>query len=164
MTVDVTKVKGRRRVHFDSPEAIYEEALRLSRGPLRQLGNLNLAQTCGHLAIWMNLSIDGGIPMDPQPWQKFIARLFKSMILSHPLPAGYKLPQRAQQILVPESDRELGSALEELRQAVERLRLEERRCDSPMLGRLSRQEWDALHCRHAELHFSFLLPEGPEST
>ena len=28
------------------------------------------------------------------------------------------------------------------------------------LGAMTREQWDQLHCRHAELHLSFLIPEG----
>ncbi len=45
-----------------------------------------------------------------------------------------------------------------LRQAIHRLQTEEKRAPNPVLGKLTREEWDRLHCRHAELHLSFLVP------
>jgi hypothetical protein len=30
---------------------------------------------------------------------------------------------------------------------------------SPVLGRLSHEQWVQFHCRHAEMHFSFMHPE-----
>ncbi len=159
MPVDVTKVKNRRKVHFEQPRDIIAEAEALAQGPLQQLGNLSLGQTCGHLATWMNLSIDGGIPMEAPPLLRVFARLFKEYLLSRPLPAGYKLPARAKEVLIPLPEISSEAGLEQLRAAVQRLEREEQRVPSPMLGPLSRSDWDRLHCRHAELHFSFLRPE-----
>jgi hypothetical protein len=36
------------------------------------------------------------------------------------------------------------------------LKTEPQRHPSPFFGTLTNEEWDALHCRHAELHLSFI--------
>lgn len=156
--VDVRKVQGRRSVHFEQPEDILAEAEKLAQGPIRQLGNLSLGQTCGHLAEWMELSIDGGIPLDAPWWLKLVARSLKRLMLSRPLMAGYRLPPKAEAVLIPAADTAAAAGIEHLRSALLRLRSESRRVPSPLLGPLSVEEWNRLHCRHAELHFSFLLP------
>ncbi|MEX2545983.1 MAG: DUF1569 domain-containing protein, partial [Phycisphaeraceae bacterium] len=58
----------------------------------------------------------------------------------------------------PEVSTEEGLA--RLRVAAERLNREPARAPSPLLGQLSRREWDQLHCRHAELHLGFVVPGG----
>lgn len=158
MPVDVTKVRNRRQVHFERPRDILADAEALSRTPIQQLGNMSLGQSCGHLATWMNLSIDGGIPMDVPRWLKFLARLFRSYLLSRPLAPGYKLPESARKILIPEPELGVEEGLRRLAAAVARLETEEQRVPSPLLGQLSRADWDRLHCRHAELHMSLLRP------
>ena len=48
--------------------------------------------------------------------------------------------------------------LQSLRQAIHRLQTETQRAPNPVLGPLSIEEWNQLHCRHCELHLSFLVP------
>jgi hypothetical protein len=40
------------------------------------------------------------------------------------------------------------------------MKAEPQRFPSPFLGELTREQWDQLHCRHCELHLSFILPES----
>jgi hypothetical protein len=49
--------------------------------------------------------------------------------------------------------------LNELRAAIDRLNREPKRAPSPVFGKMTREEWDQLHLRHAELHLSFFVPE-----
>ncbi len=46
-----------------------------------------------------------------------------------------------------------------LKTAIQPLHLEPQRMPSPFLGKLTKDEWDRLHMRHAELHLSFFVPE-----
>jgi hypothetical protein len=49
--------------------------------------------------------------------------------------------------------------LQLIRAAIGRMKTESTRFPSPFLGELTRDQWDQLHCRHCELHLSFLIPE-----
>ena len=42
--------------------------------------------------------------------------------------------------------------------AIERAGSQRMKHPSPVLGKLSHEQWEQLHCRHAELHLSFLHP------
>ena len=53
----------------------------------------------------------------------------------------------------------LEDGLAHIRNAIHRLQTDPKRVPSAFLGTLTKEEWTQLHCRHAELHFSFLIPE-----
>ena len=50
-------------------------------------------------------------------------------------------------------------ALANFRRAMQRLQTETRRMPHPAFGPLTADEWERLHCRHSELHLSFLVPD-----
>ena len=65
------------------------------------------------------------------------------------------MPKRAEKEIVVDSIDER-KALAHLKQSVQRLKTETDRKPSPILGRLSVDEWNRLHVRHAEMHMSFI--------
>lgn len=158
MSVDTTKAVGRRTLYFERIEEIVADAERVAAGPHRTLGNWSAGQIFMHLARNFDLSIDGGVSA---PWPvKIIARLFlKRRLLRRPMPAGYQLPAKAATQLVP-GETETEAGLAGLRQAADRYQTTRHRAPHAVLGRLTAQEWDQLHLRHAELHLSFLVPEA----
>ena len=48
--------------------------------------------------------------------------------------------------------------LADLHAAVARLKRESHRAKHPMFGDLSKEQWDKVHLKHANLHMSFLIP------
>jgi Protein of unknown function (DUF1569) len=111
-----------------------------------------------HLATVMNGSIDG-TPMR-LPWYfRLLGRMMKGRVLRKGMPPGFQLRGQAAETLVPPPT-SWEEGLQLFRQAVQRLRTETKREPSPFLGPMTREDWDQLHCRHAELHLSFLTPEG----
>ncbi len=42
---------------------------------------------------------------------------------------------------------------------IDRLNREPQRYPSPVFGKMTKEEWDQLHLRHAEMHLSFYVPE-----
>jgi hypothetical protein len=161
MAVDTAKVRGRRALRFGQLDEILAEADRLAAIRTRSLGNWSLGQVCQHLAGAMHLSIDGAPPDSPLKtpiWLRILGRFIKRRILTKGMPAGVKLPVDALPALRPvETDQ--AAATTNLRAAIGRLAREEGRAPHPILGRLSRAEWDQLHLRHAEMHLSFIQPE-----
>jgi hypothetical protein len=59
---------------------------------------------------------------------------------------------------VPDEDVTWEQALSELRETIDKAKRDGMTHPSPVLGRMSNDDWVSLHCRHAELHFSFLHP------
>lgn len=153
--INTRRVSGRRRLHFDHPRQIVEDAQRVAQGRFQPLGNLSAGQIFMHLARSIDISIDG-LPERPAWPIRFLARtVFKKWILTRPMRAGVRLPDKfSRRLIPPETTTEAG--LKGLREAVARLESTRRRRPSPLLGPLTVDEWNQLHCRHAELHLSFL--------
>src|ERR1043166_9592063 len=91
--IDARKVKDRRKGRYESYDELLADAERLvaldaqrdaqGASKVRPLGNMQLGQALGHLALWMNASIDG-VPEDLRPPApaKAVARLMKGVILN----------------------------------------------------------------------------------
>jgi hypothetical protein len=160
--VETKKVSGRRQLRFSSLDEILADARQLAAQPVRQLGNWSLGQTFSHLARAMDLAVDEAkfkVPL----MVRIIVPLFKKRILNGTMPPGFKLKKDAAKHLVPLEPVSTDAGLRELEAAVERQRSEPNRAKSPILGRLTEAEWNQLHCRHAELHLSFFVPENVAS-
>jgi hypothetical protein len=158
--VDTTKVTARRPLRFVGLDDIVADAEQLGRaGNVRTVGNWTPGQIFKHVALTMHGCIDG-LEMKV-PWlYRLIGRLFiKRRLLTGQMPPGFQLPADTARQIVPPPETTLDEGLQSLRQAVQRLKTDPTRVPSPFLGPLTEAEWTALHCRHAELHFSFLVPE-----
>ncbi len=158
MSVDTKKVTGRRPLHFDSLDDILADIERLNQGKIRALGNWTPGQVLKHLSVVMIWCLDGA-PIRPPWFVRIIGWFMKNRFLRNPMPAGFALPKDAAAHLIPgETSWEEG--IQTIRGAIQRLKSESQRMPSPFLGALTREQWDQLHCRHSELHLSFLVPEA----
>jgi hypothetical protein len=156
--VDTTKVLDRRTLHFSSLEDISADIEMLaSAREIRALGNWTPGQIFQHLAGVMNHCIDGFKTRLPWPMRMVLGLFFKRRFLSKPMPPGFKLNAKAAAELIP-GPLPLEPGLASIRQALQRLKTETKRVPSPFLGPLTLDEWTQLHCRHCELHLSFLVP------
>jgi hypothetical protein len=159
MPIDTSKVQNRRQLHFDTISDILADVERLNQGKVKPLGNWSGGQILTHLAVIMNGSIDGTEFRFAWPL-RLLGRLLKRRILTKGMTPGFQLKGRAADVLVPPPT-SWEEGLHTFRQAVHRLQTESKREPSPFLGALTREEWDQLHCRHSELHLSFLVPDQP---
>ena len=151
-----TKQVVRRELRFENESEILAEAERLAEGSSQVLGNWSAGQIFKHLAIVMDGSIDG--LKVTAPWYvRLIVPLFKKQLLSSPMRAGFRLPRRAKEVMVPRDSISIQEGIQSLRNAVTRLNSTTERKPSPVLGPMTREEWTQLHCRHAELHLGFLV-------
>jgi hypothetical protein len=105
----------------------------------------------------MSKSIDGYETKLTSPVRAIFRALFKRKFLGGPMSAGFKLPARAQALLIP-GPTDLAKGVADIRRAINRLKTESDRAISPVLGPLTSDEWNQLHCRHSELHLGFLVP------
>jgi hypothetical protein len=157
MSVDTRKVE-RRSLHFSSLEDVGAEVDRLGRGKIQHRGNWTPGQIFKHLAVTMDNSIDGFPFQYPLPFRVLARLLFKGRLMRKGMTPGFQLPARASAILPPPIGVEEGLAA--IRKALGRQKTETRRAPSPFLGSLTLDEWNQIHCRHAELHLGFLVPEA----
>jgi hypothetical protein len=147
----------RRTLHFHQLDEIVADAEHaLTRG-YRAVGKWSLGQVASHLAILMELSLDGFPFQMPRSFQ-VMGRLLRPLFLRQSPPAGIKMPVQARGMLKPSDDVSDEAGVQRLREAVSRLHHESQRHPSPILGQLTKAQWDRFHCRHAELHLSFIVP------
>jgi Protein of unknown function (DUF1569) len=159
MAVKTKSVSGRRTLHFSSYDELLDEVRRLAARPTRHLGNWSLGQVCQHLAAAMNMAIDGP-PFRPGLLLRLVGPLLKKWLISRPLRPGFNFPKTATVLIPQNSDVAAGVAAVE--KAVARLQQNPQRKPHPVFGRMTREEWDQLQFRHAEMHLSFIVPEEPE--
>jgi hypothetical protein len=161
MSVNTAKVEGRWAVDYATLEEVVADAERLSAGPIKTLGNWSAGQIFTHLATAFNGSIDGFAYTFPWP-MRMIAKAFKGKLMAGPMPSGLKVPAGfAREVMPAPTSTEEGLAA--LRAAVARLASEPHRARHPILGDFSKDEWDRMHLKHANLHMSFLAPEETRS-
>jgi len=156
--INTTKVTGRRELHFSSVEDIRADVEKLAADAnLHTLGNWSAGQIFQHLAVSFNSCMDGfGFAI---PWHmRFVAKFFRSRILQGRMGPGFNLPKDAAEKLLPPPT-SLQDGLQNIRHALDRLKTETQRVPSPFLGVLTHEEWNQIHCRHSELHLSFIVPE-----
>jgi hypothetical protein len=158
MAIDTAKVQNRRQLKFDRLEDILAEVDRLNQGKVKTLGNWSSGQILCHLATVMNQSIDGS-PVHFSLPLRILGRLMKGRVLNKGMQPGFQLKGQAADVLLPPPTN-WEEGLSKFRAAIGRLQTETKREPSPFLGAMTREDWDKLHCRHAELHLSFLSPQG----
>jgi hypothetical protein len=157
MTVQTHKLTDRRQLRFNTIAEIAADVNVLAGGKIKALGNWSSGQILEHLAKTMDGSLDG---MNFRfPWLFCVTAkwLFKNRFLTKPMPPGWTLKGDQAKALMP-AETTWEDGLVHFRKSTARLQAEERRATHPILGALTRDEWDHLHCRHAELHLSFLKP------
>ena len=156
-----TKVTGRRVIRFTSLDDILKDAQQLANGRARPLGNWSLGQATGHLARAMTMSLDGTtLGRAPLPIRVLLRYVFKKRILTKGMRPGFNLKGKFAEYIIPEATCSTEQGLGQLRDGIARLKREPQRHPHPAFGPLTREEWDQLHLRHAELHLSFFVPQS----
>ena len=157
MSVDSKSVQGRRKLHFSSLGDVVLDAERLVAAPnAKTLGNWPLDQLLTHLAIAIHSSIDG-IPGKANWMVRLVGPLIKGRVLKRGMSPGFRLPKKLETLAFPPASSP-EKALSKLRSAVERTKTEQMTACHPVFGKLSHEEWERFHLRHAELHLSFAIP------
>ncbi|MFI4882205.1 MAG: DUF1569 domain-containing protein [Phycisphaerales bacterium JB064] len=159
-----TKTATRRDLRFASFDEVAADLDRLeaamNTGTLAATGNWTPGQVFDHLAKFLQFAYDG-FPSKAPPPVRWIARMMlkkKAANSEDPIPSGFKLPKQASALL-PREDMSDQQGLEYLRSQVARVQNGEKMTQpSPLLGRLTPEEWVTLQRKHMALHLSFLDP------
>jgi hypothetical protein len=147
-------------VQYASFDDVLADAERLLRAGAATTDNWSLDQILGHLAIAMELSVEGFERKAPWPLRLVGRYVFKPRILKHGMKPGFKLPAEAEKRSVPSPGGDPAAALARLERAIQRLKSDSTRQPHPFFGPMPAAEWDRLHLRHAELHLSFVSEPG----
>jgi hypothetical protein len=157
--VNCRRVAGRRQLRYRDFEALLSDAEQLAASPTRALGNWSLGQALKHLALMMEMAVDGN-PFDAHWLICLVARLmFRHRLIHSHMSPGFQLPAAMAEYLVPRTDVSTEEGLASLRAAISRMQAEPLQPSHPLLGAMSADEWREFHLRHAELHLSFIVPQ-----
>jgi hypothetical protein len=154
--VETTQVAGRRKLHFQSYDDILADARAMNSQPTRHLGNWSLGQICEHLAKAIEYAVEGA-PFKTGWLLRFVGPLIKKRIISRPMKPGFRLPKSAAQYLPVNTDAAAG--IEQLEKAIARYLQSPTLKPHVIFGPMTREEYDQLNFRHAEMHLSFVVPE-----
>jgi hypothetical protein len=147
----------KRQLDFQDLGAIKADVERLRRG-YDKVGTWDLAQTCDHLAYFIEGSLDGHPYRVPWLLKVLLGRLLLRRILSQRrMRSGAPTPQKP----LPAPGGDPDAAVARLERALDRLTSHAGELHaSPFFGYLTPQQWRDLHLIHCAHHLSFLQPRG----
>lgn len=160
--VNTRSVADRRAVRYTTLDDLLEDIGAIERadaeGRVRPLGNWSPGQNLQHLARFMASSLDGfdgELPFFVRVFGRGLRLVLGRRLFQKPPPAGFKLPKGtaflpADSIPVPQGAAELREQIGRVQSGAAFIPA------SPLLGKLTREEWIEMHLRHAELHLSFV--------
>lgn len=156
--VNTRQVTDRRTLHFASLEGILRDVEALgAKGPPRATGNWTPGQVLQHVAKGIGYATDG-FPGPKAAWPvRVMGRLIRKRTLTKPTQPGFTLP-RSFRFLLPDEPVAWEDGVKALRGVIARAASRRMTHPSPVFGALSHEQWVQFHCRHAELHLSFLHP------
>ncbi len=157
MSVNVKTVTGRRTLKFTSYDDIRRDVEQLmSCGQIKSLGNWTAGQNFEHMAKSIHACIDGIDYEMAWPF-RMIARVFRNYFLSSPMKPGFHLPRPMEPAFGPSDQISQEQGYRLLIDSLTRIQSTTQRAPSPAFGEMTEPDWIRLHCRHAELHLSFLV-------
>lgn len=152
-----TEPVTKRRLMFTSLDDVMDDVRGLQATGYERAGNWNLGQCCTHLAIAMDLSIDGFPATLPPPISTLNHWLFFNVSWAPKLLGKVRFPSFPKAVPTTPVDDDVGVA--RLVTAIDRISRPDavfRR--NPFLGRLTQDKWLIFHAYHASRHLSFLVP------
>lgn len=152
------KTAERRPLQFNTLDDIVADASTVTSGPHRVTGNWTAAQNIWHIAQLLEISNHGSNFKVPLA-MKLVGRLLK-LLGRHtkPFNPGIKPPAKVAREFAPPAETSLPMALAKLRDEVDYAKAHGMKHPSPLFGPLTNDAWIQAHCRHAELHHSFIHP------
>lgn len=146
---------GRRTLRYDNLDEIMPDVERLLKG-YTTVGRWSVGQMCRHLAAIMRASVDLPASTQFDPSLRVDADRKRVILETGSIPEGLATGQPFD----PPGGLDDREEAEGLRSAIAYYAASPGPALAhPLLGPLSRQEWDRMHCHHAAHHLSFAIPE-----
>jgi hypothetical protein len=128
-------------------------------------GQWSLGQVCQHLTAFTVSSLDGFSMRLGVPWPLTI--LTKRMIFSdkavrQPMPKGLPTPKMFKPDAASDDAAEVAAFAEACRRFDERLAAGGPFAKSPLVGKITPEQWHYVHLKHAGHHLGFLSPAGSD--
>jgi hypothetical protein len=151
----------RRPLKLETLDAAIAEIDRLHAAGYERVAQWDLARTCDHLTVMMRMSLDGFPPELRFSWpaRTFLAPFVRWSIIGIGwMPPRIPVPHVSMDPREPRAEQTAVShCVATLREVRDR---DEPFYASPLLGRLSPDQWRRFHLVHAQHHLTFLLPRG----
>jgi hypothetical protein len=127
-----------------------------SAGTLKVTGEWSAGQNMEHCAKIMRYAFDGFEAGVPWFIKLFGVLVFKPMLGRSHMKPGIKLPAKAAS-LMPRDEVPIEEGLSTIREQLRRIDAGEKMThNSPVLGKMSHDQWVLLHLDHCRLHLGFL--------
>lgn len=125
-------------------------------GTLQATGNWSPGQIMDHTARLLEGSLDGFDARAPLPIRLLGRFVFKPRLGRSHMKPGIQLPKKAVSVL-PAEVVATPDGIARMRSVLTRIQSGEKMMhDSPVLGKMSHEQWELFHCDHCRLHFGFL--------
>jgi hypothetical protein len=149
-----TTAVARRELRFASLAEILADAESIADKSVTGIGGWTPAQNIDHVRRLIRVSHAGAD--FTMPWAfRVLGRLIKSRSLRSPLKPGMKTVDSFQPPAGLSLDDALAAFREEIRVASRPGAMSH---PSPLFGPMTHEQWEQLHCRHAEHHFGYIVP------
>ena len=161
MPVD-TRTAERRDLHFATLAEALDDARSLAGGRIRTTGNKSPEELVAHLATSIQENINGvDAAIFPLP-MRLIGRVAGGPIGRYfarsPMRPGFNPPESMTAVFYPTDYGDLTAVLDDYAAAIRRLHQTDTLPRHPIFGTFTPETAEQFHCRHAELHLSFLHP------
>ena len=156
----MAKAEIARDLHFDTLDDLLAEAKRIAEQPdAPTRGSWSASQNIWHVARYLQASVEG-YPFQVPWFMKIVGPLMKKRMITKTMSSGYNAPKQVGKAMEPQnidpSLTAMGPAIELLEIWVGKAKAEGFLPRNPAFGKMDRQQWIDLHCRHAELHFGLV--------
>lgn len=143
-------------LHFDSLEAIVDHVEGMNPSTVSSSGNWSPGELVHHVARTIHVSRTGFGDVRLPLILRLVGPWMKKRVTTKTFKPGFKNPPYLRQLFDPEPGIDFTAAIAILREEVSQSAGGHLTQRSPLLGEMSHEDWVNLHCRHAEMHFSFL--------
>jgi len=159
MPVDPKKAQ-RRPLRFERLTDAVADAERLLEAGYTPHGNWSLGQIGEHLAKPLHWTIDGYPLKAPLPIRLMGTYVLKNRLITKGFPSGVKLKRKFAVMLPTIDTAKDAEGVTLFREAVDRFTADPSQATqpNPLVGSMTPEQYEQFHCRHAELHLSFLEP------
>ena len=153
-------IAGRRALNYADFSAMLADIEEVTGGPHEAIGNWTVGEIIDHVAKPIPWAMDGypagfRVPV----FFKIVGPLMKKSFLAmKPSPAGIKPPAAMMAYFEPQKGVSVDVAMRRLRDAVHRWPSATTIAKNPLVGSMSKAQWESFLCNHAALHFSFIRP------
>lgn len=154
-----TDTSTRRELTFQTLDEILADAQAITSKPHKAIGGWTAPQIIEHLVITMKIANHGMDLKVPLVMKLFGQVLKLTGQFDKSFKPGIKPPAHVAKAFAPRPDITLDDALQGLRDETAYAKQQGMTHPSPLFGTLSHDQWEKLHCRHAELHLGFIVLE-----